>query len=644
MLRLPLLFLLFLPTLAFAAKNEMRGATPAELAMKSVDFAPGASAVLLEWDVLHDDANTQDIEYYRFKILTADGKKYGDIEVPYIPSYSVIRDIEARTTRPDGTVIPFTGKTYDKLIIKAGGYKLMNKTFTLPEVQPGAIIEYRFKRSWQSGAADGYIFMPWGDYWFLQREVPILRLKIAVKPFGDPFSNFFTHRGLPTGKRVEKVGDRYEVNLENIPPFEEEAFAPPAGETKPRVNLHYTMGKVDMEKYWTDWVKEATEEVEGFIGNRSGIRKAAGEIIAGAESDEAKLRKLYERVQSIRNLSFEQEKSEQELRREKVKDTRNIEHLLREGYGYRNELNRLFVGLARGAGFDAAILRVSQRDEQFFTRAVPLGHLLESEIASVMVGGAPRYFDPGTPHAALGQLSWENTQVDGVRLEKKKPGTWVMTPEGDTAVTRRQATLELDGDVLKGTVKLTYTGQAALVKRLAAHTHDEATNRKTIEDEAKEILPEGSTVTLKSLSKIDGSGEPLVVELDVALSGVGALTSSRALVPLSVFTMTSRNPFAPESRRHAIYFSYLRRYEDEVTLRVPAGYVVEGLPKPHKLDLGGAQFALDWKQDANGVTLSRVYAINTTSVDLAHYATLRTFFSRLGAADQEAVVFKKAPK
>lgn len=622
-----------------AGKNDLKGPTSAELALKSVDFAPGAHAVVLEWDVLHDDQGGYDTEYTRIKILTNEGKKYGDIELPFIPYLSQVRDIEARTFRPDGTIVPFTGKTYDKLVIKAGGFKLMNKTFTLPEVQPGAIIEYRYRRTWPLE------FLPWGDAWMLQREIPIVRLNVRVKPYGSPLSSFFTHRGLPAGKGVEKVpGDQFEVRLENIPPFEEEAFAPPEGELKARLNLHYTVGKVDMDKYWTEYVKETTDEVENFIGNRSGIKKAAMEIAAGAETDEAKLRKLYEKVQSIRNLSFEQEKSEQELKREKIKDTRNIEHLLREGYGYRNELNRLFVGLARGAGFDASIVRVAPRDEQFFTKSVPYGHLLTGEVAQVTVGGKPRYFDPGTPHAAFEQLPWEITTVAGVRLRRKEPGEWLMTPDGDVALTKRHAELELDGDVLKGTVRLTYSGQAALIKRLELHTHDEATNRKTIENEAKDLLPAGSTITLKSLGKIDGVGEPLVAELDVALSGVGAFTGSRAIVPMSVFTTTRKNPFAPEKRKHAIYFSYPRRHEDQVTLKMPAGYVVEGLPKPQRLDLGGVSYALVWSQHDKGVTLTRLYDVKTVSVDEKSYPVLRNFYSRLATADEEAIVLKKGGK
>src|SRR5258707_9701030 len=98
--------------------DDFRTATPAELALKSVPFAPGASAVILDWVQWHDDVDSIESEYVRIKILSEEGKKYGDVEIPYIPLITNLDKLEARTTKADGTVVPFNGKTYEKLIVK----------------------------------------------------------------------------------------------------------------------------------------------------------------------------------------------------------------------------------------------------------------------------------------------------------------------------------------------------------------------------------------------------------------------------------------------------------------------------------------------------------------------------------------------
>src|SRR5438309_3475740 len=105
-----------------SAKNldDFRNATPEELALKGVDWAPGAPAVILDWVQRNDDVNFQSSEYVRIKILTDDGRKYGDVEIRYLPKLWDLRRVEARVTRPDGSVVPFTGKMYDKTVWKTG--------------------------------------------------------------------------------------------------------------------------------------------------------------------------------------------------------------------------------------------------------------------------------------------------------------------------------------------------------------------------------------------------------------------------------------------------------------------------------------------------------------------------------------------
>src|SRR5258708_6664915 len=82
------------------AKNidDFRNATPEELAMKSAAMAPGAPAVILDWVQRNDDVNFQKSEYVRIKIFTDEGKKYGDIEIPYLPKFWDMRPVEARVT------------------------------------------------------------------------------------------------------------------------------------------------------------------------------------------------------------------------------------------------------------------------------------------------------------------------------------------------------------------------------------------------------------------------------------------------------------------------------------------------------------------------------------------------------------------
>lgn len=252
--------LLLLPLIA-SAKDEFRDPTPDELKMATSPIAPGASAVILNWISKHDDEASFANDYYRIKILTQEGKKYGDIELSYVPGYSDLKNISARTIKPDGTIVPFNGKMYNKLVIKKGGFKIMNRTFSLPDVQPGSIVEYRYTRTWSMQLLNT-------NRWYLQREIPIVNVQLWVKPYGQVVSSFFTYKGLPAGKMPVKVGDHFELELTNVPPFDDEPYSPPEEELKPRVEFFYTMGR-------------PTSTSTGMTGGRStGIRSRTSSATA----------------------------------------------------------------------------------------------------------------------------------------------------------------------------------------------------------------------------------------------------------------------------------------------------------------------------------------------------------------------------
>ena len=42
-------------------------------------------------------------------------------------------------------MIPFTGKPYEKLLAKTATFKYRAKVFSLPDVEVGSILEYRYK-------------------------------------------------------------------------------------------------------------------------------------------------------------------------------------------------------------------------------------------------------------------------------------------------------------------------------------------------------------------------------------------------------------------------------------------------------------------------------------------------------------------
>jgi len=632
--------LALLPTVLFAADDVFKTATPAELAMKDVAIAPGASAVILDWVQRTDDSNQRSFEYVRIKILKDDGKKYGDVSITHLPLLTNIEKIRARVTKPDGQVVPFSGKVYDKVVVKTGGVRVVSKTFTLPEVQAGAILEYSYERGFRNNLIFDTVFT-------VQRELPVLHETLWLRPYTlGGYSTFFIYKGLPAGKKPVKNGDHFDLELENIPAFEAEPLAPPDDWVKPTVIFYYAAGATpNAEEFWKAAAKSYGESVEGFLNERGGVKEAALQAIAGANTPEEKLRKLYARAQQVRNLTFEPEKTEQEER--ELRDNKSAIDVLKNGYGWRDDINRFFVTLARAAGFEANVVRIGDRSEWFLSKKLPIGSQINNEVALVKVGGQDVLFDPATPFAPFGMLSWEKTNVTGIKVVKKSDGPqWMEIPQDppEKAQIKRVAKLRLDDGVLKGSVVVTYGGHEAMAVRREQRNHDEATAKKNIEDAVKGWFFNGSAVKLTKLTGLREAEQPLVAELDVELPSTGAVTGSRALIPMAVFSAAAKSPLSSERRKSEIYFHHQYRIDDDVTLDVPAGYAVEVVPAPHDNNLGGIAFASKVERTASAVHLTRNLTVKTISIDADKYNVARGFFHDVAAADQDQVVLKKAAK
>lgn len=606
--------------------------------MTNVAISGGAPAAILEWVQRRDDTISTEEEYIRIKVFGQDGKKYGDVELPYVPGATSIGGILARTTRPDGTVVPFKGEIYDKLLFKSGRTRVMARTFSMPDVQPGSILEYRYTRHWPPS-------LLFTSHWLLQRELPIVKGQLWFKPYEGDFSSYFTHTGLAKGLKPERIGDHYELNFDNVIAFEKEPFSPPEQQLKPGVSVFYVHGKmVSGDPFWNSTAKQFANKIEGFIGDRAGIKRKAQELVAGATTPDEKLRKIYDFVQQIQNTSYEYERSEQEKDRDRRRENGNVEDVMTNRYGTREQLTRLFVALCRAAGLDASDVAVAQRDEYFFSIALPDAGQLNGEIAMVNIGGKQMYFDPGTPYAPFGTVSWESTNVMGMRIARKSDAVWLEIPAnlGSDGLTRRKADLKLENDVLLGTVRVTFEGQQALVRRLELRNDDEAAVKQSNEEMAKRWFPAGSIVKQTKVVGLKSWAEPVVVDYEVELPNLSSSTGTRSLVSLSVFEAAQKNPFAAERRKYPVYFNYPFQDEDEVTLHVPDGYAVESVPKGVKIEGGALGFVANSSAKEHEVTMKRKFYINTVFVAADQYNIIRKIFSMVGAVDQEALVLKKA--
>jgi hypothetical protein len=355
-----------------------------------------------------------------------------------------------------------------------------------------------------------------------------------------------------------------------------------------------------------------------------------------------KLQKIYARVQQLRNTSFEVQKTAQEQKREKEKDPANVEDVWKRGYGDGIQITWLFLGLARAAGFEASGVMVSERSKYFFNPNLMDPHKLNSNVVVVKLNGKDVFYDPGTPFTPFGMLTWSETGVKGLRLDKDG-GSWIETPIPQSSASQiartAKLTLSETGD-LEGKLTITFTGIEALERRLQERNEDEAHRKKFLEDEARQYTPAAIEVELTNKPDWNSSASALNAEYKLKIPGWVAGAGRRALLPVGIFSATEKNVFDHTERVHPVYFEYTSEKLDDVSISLPLGWQVSSLPSAQDKDSKVVRYVLKAENDKNTVHLNRQLSIDLLMLDSKYYPALRNFFQLVRTGDEEQVVLQ----
>jgi hypothetical protein len=615
--------------------NDWEPIAPEELRMTSEPLAPGASAIYLYRQVDRNDRTFREYEYSRIKILTEEGRKYGNIEIPFVKGLGDIRGIRARIIRPDGTVLDFDGKVYEKTILKARGTKILAKTLTLPEVQVGSIIEYRFERE-----EPAYTF---NSRWILSEQLFTKHARFSLKE-SDRFGlQWSWPRGLPPGtEEPRREKDTIRLEIQNVPAFEVEDYMPPQNQVRYRVDFIYSSHvSKNPDVFWK--LEGATRYVgiENFVDRPRAMEAATAQIFSSSDTPEMKLHKIYARTQQVRNLSFEERKTVEEQKREKREPNRSIEDVWKHGYGSGPEITWLFLGLARAAGFEAYPVLVPSRSEYFFDPKLMNAYELNSSAVLVRLEGRDMYFAPGAEFTPYGLLPWEETGVPGLCLDKNQ-GRWVKTsmPEAQDSRIDRKASLRLiaePGD-LEGEVKVTFTGLQAQWIRMSERNEDDAARKKFLEEELKETIPVEAEVDLTNHPDWNASSPTLVAEFQLKIHGWTSAAGRRQLVAVGLFGKEEKHLFEHATRVNPIYFHFPFQLLDDVTVELPAGWQIDSVPSAQNLGGKVINYTLAADSKTNTAHWTRQLTVDVLIMSPKYYGSLREFYEKVRSDDEQQIV------
>jgi Domain of Unknown Function with PDB structure (DUF3857) len=634
----------YLP-LAVRASDGIPSISPEDLKMTSEPQAPGAPAIILYRQVDRDDngRTSHEDNFIRIKILTEEGRKYADVEIPYVRGGYDVTRMRGRTIRPDGSVAEFDGKVFEKTVMKAhGGPRYAAKAYTLPDVQVGSIIEYSYTYDFKE-------YSLYDSNWILSQELFTRFAKFSLKPYRGSLQNPFRvswRPRLPAGTAPPQEGADNIVRMEahNIAAFQVEDFMPPENELKARVDFVYSdeLLETDATKYWRKVGKKLDGQVEAYVNKKNAMESAVAQVVAPTDSPEVKLHKIYDRVQQFRNTSYERKKTEQEEKRENEKPPANVEEVWKRGHASGFDLDWLFLGLVRAAGFEAYPVAVSDRRHYFFNPATMDKTKLDANVVLVKLNGKDLYLDPGAEFTPFGLLEWPETGVAGLRLDKDG-GTWIQStlPQSSESQIQRKAKLQLtDTGDLEGKVTVTFTGLEAMSRRMEQRHSDDVEKKRFLEDQVKEYIPAAVELDLTNQPDWKTPSQPLVAEFNLKIPGWVSGAGRRALLPVGIFSASEKHVFEHANRVHPLYFEYPFEEVDDLNIDLPLGWQVQTVPAPKKQDAHVVVYDLSVEKDASSIHLTRKLTVDLLLLESKYYSALRNFFQVVRTGDEEQIVLQ----
>ena len=373
--------------------------------------------------------------YVRLKVFNEKGKATAaTLEIPMDRDVG-IPFLSGRTVKPDGTILELKKDAiFEREVERAGGSRRKVKSFAMPGVEPGVILEYRWQEvRWTGHYINTYIRMPF------QREYPVRKVTYFVKPLprdqiADGLGMAIAAFNCATSPLKEEPNGYNSLSVEKIPAYQPEPYSPSAPTIQPWALAFYTDPRTrEPEAYWDDIGRKEYRRIHQTLKPSDEMKKAAAEATSGAKSDEEKVVGLlrYLRAHLTDLWDSKVDRATRNAVLEKIgKGPRTTADVFKSGIGTADEMNGVFAAMAGTLGLEARPALVASKNEMTFRPQMMTRYFLNHVDMAVKLGDQWRVFDVSTRRLPPDMLSWTEEGVYALISDPKKP-VFIETPTAE---------------------------------------------------------------------------------------------------------------------------------------------------------------------------------------------------------------------
>jgi transglutaminase-like putative cysteine protease len=603
------------------------------------------AVVLLDQRTYTVDADGRAVKHVRrvVKILRPQGRDEGVIHIDYDKDMKIL-SMNVWSIAPDGHEYTMKDKDFTDEGFGAGDLIFADDRYRVahaPGSDPGGVIAYEYERRERPYMNE--------VTWEFQGELPHLNESFTLDlPAGYSFNTVWAHHADSAPIDLENRRWRWEMNNTAAVDLEHVPLSPSPASLAGRMTVHYGPLGIGSASTW----QNIGQWYAPLIKDRM---EAAPDVAAKAQQLTAGKTDFYDRAEAIGEFVQKQVRYfaiEMGIGGYQPHAAADIFHHL---YGDCKDKATLTSAMLSAVGIHAELMMVDSERGVVDPAAPSLvgNHMIAAieipkgydspRLHSIVTVHGSRYliFDPTSEHTPFGQL--EHDLQGGYGILMDGAGTQaVLLPVLDPALNtiRRTASFKLGGDgVLSGTVTEKRFGDGSDYRREIFAAGDAKEQRDLIDHALQHDFTTFNATDVKA-ANADSLNQ------DFTLSyGLSAGNYARSMGALLMVRPRVLGSLAPDTDHKArtvpIDLGETMQATDEYSIELPAGYAVDEVPDPVKLDLGFAAYESATDVKGNTLHYKRTYTIRQVTLPADRYADVQKLASAIAADEDSRAVLKR---
>jgi hypothetical protein len=630
------------------AKDSVPDWVRAAAAQSIPSYSPETNAVVLLDDTTYTVApDGRAVEHHRHvvKILRPQGRNQAVIEVGFDKDTKIL-SMNVWSIGPDGHEYAMKDKEFTDAGVSDQDIAFQDDRFRIaraPTNEPGSIVAYEYEQRSRPFLTE--------KTWFFQGELPHLSQTFTLQlPPGYTYGTVWAHHPAADAADLEGRGYRWEmkdtpaIDLKHIP------LSPSPDSLAARMTVHYAgPGLMSIDGTW----KSVGQWVDSLFHDRitptPEVTAKAQEITAGKSDFFDKTQAIGEFVQKqIRYVAIEIG-----IGGYQPHAAADVFH---NRYGDCKDKATLVASMLSAVGIHAVPVIVdSERgvidpdapsilgNHAIVAIEVPKGYTSAHLHSLVAAQSGRQYliFDPTSEKTAFGQLESDlqggyGLLADGATSQIIQLPT--LDPQFNTI--HRTASFRLDADgVLKGTVIEKRFGDLSEYRREVYAKADVKQQTEFLDHILERDFTTFSATDVKA-ENVNSLGQDFTLTYSISADryarAIGPLLMVRPRVLGDLDIDTDH-----KKRTVPINLGETMQAVDEYSIELPAGYSIDEVPDPVKLDLGFATYQSDVKITGNILHYQRTYTIRQITLPPERYADVQKLASAIAADEESRAILKK---